>query len=115
MDLVVHKVRSSWVTFIYDNSLLLILLCLAFLISVSVDIPASCKTLSVRHTAIVPRASLTYLWWTGSRVFSVVGDAEYLVILTKFEESRGDRSEFPLQKFWTIFNFFLVFGYFLIF
>jgi hypothetical protein len=74
--IVVHKVRSSWVTFIYENYLLLILLCLAFLISVSVNIPASCKTLSIRHTAKDPRASLTYLWWTGSGVFSVVGDAD---------------------------------------
>jgi hypothetical protein len=46
------------------------------LISASVDIPASCKTFSVRHTAKVPRASLTPLWWTGSRLFSVVGDAD---------------------------------------
>jgi hypothetical protein len=46
------------------------------LISASGDIPASCKTFSVRHTAKVLRANLTPLWWIGSRVFSVVGDVD---------------------------------------
>jgi hypothetical protein len=70
MDLVVRKVRSSWVTLMCNN-------CYSCsLISASVDIPASCKKISVRHTAKVSRASLTPLWWTGSRVFSVVSDAD---------------------------------------
>jgi hypothetical protein len=55
-------------------TLIAILAVYCSLISASEDIPASCKMFFVRHTAKVPR--VTPLWWTGSRFFSVEGDAD---------------------------------------